>query len=195
MNATTPALAFQGTEFNIVKRDHIPWLRLSEIGAALGYADGNKALSNIYARHADEFTAAMTRIVKLSSAGGKQAVRIFSLRGAHLLAMFARTDRAKAFRQWVLDVLDREVAAARQTPRAPVLDGYTLETLEALCNEVHFMGSWWKRYGHGIEVMNRIAYGRIFERFLFAPSRAKDIQERLGLRSLRQIAAAERWEK
>ena len=33
--------------------------------------------------------------------------RIFSLRGCHLLAMFSRTPVAKAFRKWVLDVLDR----------------------------------------------------------------------------------------
>jgi prophage antirepressor-like protein len=35
-----------------------------------------------------------------------QKTRIFSLRGAHLLAMFARTKVAKEFRRWVLDILD-----------------------------------------------------------------------------------------
>ncbi|WP_354666697.1 P22AR C-terminal domain-containing protein, partial [Escherichia coli] len=35
--------------------------------------------------------------------------RVFSLRGAHLIAMFARTPVAKEFRRWVLDILDREV--------------------------------------------------------------------------------------
>ena len=34
-------------------------------------------------------------------------VRIFSLRGCHLLAMFARTPVAKAFRRWVLDVIEQ----------------------------------------------------------------------------------------
>ncbi|MGL5410310.1 MAG: P22AR C-terminal domain-containing protein, partial [Shewanella sp.] len=41
-------------------------------------------------------------------------VRIFSLRGAHLIAMFSRTALAKEFRRWVLDVLDRETAAHPQ---------------------------------------------------------------------------------
>ena len=41
-------------------------------------------------------------------------MRVFSLRGAHLLAMFARTPKAKEFRRWVLDILDCEVA--EQTP-------------------------------------------------------------------------------
>ena len=33
--------------------------------------------------------------------------RIFSLRGCHLLAMFARTPVAKSFRRWVLDVIEQ----------------------------------------------------------------------------------------
>ncbi|MNQ82204.1 hypothetical protein D3C85_972510 [compost metagenome] len=49
----------------------------------------------------------MTETVKLTVSGNLQKeVRIFSLRGAHLLAMFARTEVAKEFRRWVLDVLD-----------------------------------------------------------------------------------------
>ena len=37
----------------------------------------------------------------------RRKARIFSLRGCHLVAMFARTPVAKAFRRWVLDVLDK----------------------------------------------------------------------------------------
>ena len=33
-------------------------------------------------------------------------VRLFSLRGAHLLGMFARTAKGQEFRRWVLDQLD-----------------------------------------------------------------------------------------
>ncbi len=56
----------------------------------------------------------MTLTLKLSVKGfgnGKSAkdVRVFSLRGAHLIAMFARTEIAKEFRKWVLDILDKEV--------------------------------------------------------------------------------------
>lgn len=36
-------------------------------------------------------------------------VRIFSLRGCHLIAMFAKTPIAKEFRKWLLDVLEKEV--------------------------------------------------------------------------------------
>lgn len=55
----------------------------------------------------------MTAVVTLPTEGGPQETRIFSLRGCHLLAMFARTPVAKAFRRWVLDVLDRLAAEER----------------------------------------------------------------------------------
>lgn len=58
----------------------------------------------------------MTAVVKLPTAGGEQDVRIFSLRGAHLLGMFARTERAVEFRRWVLDILDREIAPVLPPP-------------------------------------------------------------------------------
>src|SRR5690606_13264315 len=39
----------------------------------------------------------------------KLSIRIFSLRGCHLMGMFARTTEAKKFRHWVLNILDDEV--------------------------------------------------------------------------------------
>jgi prophage antirepressor-like protein len=71
----------------------------------LGYNRADR-VNELYARNADEFTDAMTALVELDTNGGKQQIRIFSLRGCHLLAMFARTKAAKEFRKWVLDVLD-----------------------------------------------------------------------------------------
>ncbi|WP_153248767.1 BRO-N domain-containing protein [Candidatus Methylospira mobilis] len=50
----------------------------------MGYTNKGKALSTIYKRHADEFTDTMTALIELDTAGGKQQVRIFSLRGCHL---------------------------------------------------------------------------------------------------------------
>lgn len=84
------------------------WLTSSQIGYALQYAD-DKAVQRIYSRHSDEFTEKMTRVVNLTTPSGMQATRVFSLRGAHLIAMFARTPIAKEFRRWVLDILDKEV--------------------------------------------------------------------------------------
>lgn len=116
--ALAHTLSFHAISFNAVDQHGQIWLRASEIGAALGYAD-DKAVQRIYARHSDEFTAAMTRVVKLTTVTGDKETRIFSLRGAHLIAMFARTEVAKEFRRWVLDVLDAEVASRKVPARAP----------------------------------------------------------------------------
>lgn len=110
MNTNTATFAFQGVTIKPVIRNNQFWLRLSQIEEALGYKANGTSLARIYSRHADEFSCSMTRMLKLATAGGKQAVRVFSLRGAHLLAMFARTDVAKAFRVWVLNILDAEIA-------------------------------------------------------------------------------------
>lgn len=126
MNASTasaPALTFQTTTFSPVVRDGQPWLRAAEIAAALGYANAD-AVGKLYQRNSAEFTDAMTLTVDLTVKGfgngeSEKQTRIFSLRGAHLLGMFARTDRAAAFRRWVLDVLDRQVGVAQPVPVAP----------------------------------------------------------------------------
>ena len=102
-------LSFHNTNFAYMEMGGQVWLTAAEVGQALEYAD-DKAVQRIYSRHADEFTAQMTGVVKLTTPSGKQESRVFSLRGAHLVAMFARTPKAKEFRRWVLDILDREVA-------------------------------------------------------------------------------------
>ncbi|WKN21510.1 Bro-N domain-containing protein [Azotobacter vinelandii] len=115
------ALAFHNTQFDIVDRNGQPWLRLPQVGVALGYANPYK-VQQVYERNADEFTTDMTSVVELDTAGGRQQVRIFSLRGAHLLAMFARTEVAKEFRRWVLDVLEGRVEIRGPRKIAPDLD-------------------------------------------------------------------------
>ncbi|MCP5901732.1 BRO family protein [Klebsiella pneumoniae] len=102
-------LSFHNTNFAYMEMGGQVWLTAAEVGQALEYAD-DKAVQRIFSRHADEFTAQMTGVVKLTTPSGKQESRVFSLRGAHLVAMFARTPKAKEFRRWVLDILDREVA-------------------------------------------------------------------------------------
>ena len=101
------ALCFQSVEFDVVQQNQQPWVRGYQIGRALGYTAPDVQISKLYTRHADEFTPAMTAVVTLPTEGGPQETRIFSLRGCHLLAMFARTPVAKAFRKWCLDVIER----------------------------------------------------------------------------------------
>ena len=102
-------LTFQNTNLSVINQRNQTFLTANDLGLALEYASPLQAILKIYDRNADEFTAEMTALVEMPTAGGIQKVRIFSLRGAHLIAMFARTKIAKEFRKWVLDVLDKEV--------------------------------------------------------------------------------------
>ena len=119
---TVPALVFDDTFFSVVDRDGQPWLRGAEIARALGYARED-AVSRIYSRKADEFSEEMSQTVNLtvSQNGGQlqREIRIFSLRGAHLLGMFASTPPAKRFRRWVLDVLEGKAQPTRAAQAAP----------------------------------------------------------------------------
>lgn len=127
-------LAFHNTQFDIVDRSGQPWLRSPQIAEALGYADAS-SINRIYARNIEEFTDKMTASVKLTDpAGNLQETRIFSLRGAHLLAMFARTKVAKEFRHWALDVLEGEAEAPTKAKRKTKLlpNGLTGDQQDAI---------------------------------------------------------------
>ena len=116
------ALSFNGMDLNPVEREGQIWMTSADLANALGYADV-RSVTKIYSRNAEEFTSAMTLVVKLATKGfgngnSEKDTRIFSLRGCHLIAMFATTEIAKSFRVWVLDILDREVStpAIEQPP-------------------------------------------------------------------------------
>lgn len=89
--------------------DHHVWISSTQIGLALGYANPETAITKLFNRKSDEFTSDMTRLVEVKTNGGVQQIRAFSLRGCHLIAMFAKTPVAKEFRKWVLDVLEKEI--------------------------------------------------------------------------------------
>lgn len=103
------ALCFNDFTFSPVTRDNQPWFKSSELARALGYANDNY-VTRLYHRNEDEFSSDMTQLIENIAEiqfGSEGRARIFSLRGCHLLAMFARTPVAKAFRRWVLDVIER----------------------------------------------------------------------------------------
>ena len=113
----TTALTFQSTTFDVIDRNGQPWIQSRQLASALGYKDEG-SVRKIYKRNVDEFTDAMTATVKLTLGITPVDVRVFSLRGCHLIAMFARTPVAKQFRRWVLDVLDR-LAEEERAKSAP----------------------------------------------------------------------------
>ena len=127
-------LTFQNTTLSVINQQNQTYITASDLGAALEYAMPMQAVLKIYDRNADEFTAEMTALIEMPTAGGLQKVRIFSLRGAHLIAMFARTKVAKDFRKWVLDILDREVLQKTKEIQ-PLAD----EPLNLLVQAYHFL--------------------------------------------------------
>lgn len=140
-------LTFQQTDFHPVSHKGEIWLTSSELASALGYKKSD-AVTQIFSRYHDEFTENMSTTLKMSVVRKTGVVdipvRVFSLRGAHLIAMFATTQKAKEFRRWVLDILDREVA------HSPIAKQFTDDELCSLaylwrsaavmyeaCREVH----------------------------------------------------------
>ncbi|WP_337655378.1 BRO family protein [Bilophila wadsworthia] len=147
----TTSLCFNDFTFSPVPRNNQPWFRSSEIATALGYARED-TLSRLYDRNADEFTSEMTQVVEnLDTVNLTVRVRIFSLRGCHLLAMFARTPVAKAFRRWVLDVIEKygdRVPVDAQTPPTGALSRISSRTI---AGELH------KRHSTVLDAISRAA--------------------------------------
>lgn len=119
------SLSFNSTQFHPIQRnDDQIWITSSELARALGYARED-SVSRIYDRKSDEFTSDMTLTVKLTVKGfgngnSEKDMRIFSLRGCHLITFFARTPVAKEFRKWVLDVLEKEVLQQKIDTRVKI---------------------------------------------------------------------------
>lgn len=126
------ALTFNDVSLFPIIYHGTPWIRAVELARALGLSREDK-VAQIYQRHADEFTSDMTQLIENVAEPQNEVFpnlsagrcRIFSLRGCHLVAMFARTPVAKAFRRWVLDVLDKLDAEQRAASPSPTPDGFT----------------------------------------------------------------------
>ncbi|MDP0050808.1 hypothetical protein Q7376_11075, partial [Glaesserella parasuis] len=67
-------LTFQNTTLSVINKNNHTFLTANDLGTALEYADPTKAIVKIYDRNADEFTAEMTALIELQTAGGKQQV-------------------------------------------------------------------------------------------------------------------------
>ncbi len=110
-------LMFQDHSIRLIEKDGKKWASAADIARALGYANADK-VTRIYDRHRSEFSESMTILAMVQDLdpqsgcpGQFRTARVFSLRGAHLIGMFARTGKAQEFRRWVLDILDGHRAA------------------------------------------------------------------------------------
>ena len=150
-------LTFQNTTLSVINQNNQIWLTTKEIGKGLGYRNPSADIANLYDRNADEFTPEMTALVEMQTAGGLQKVRIFSLRGAHLIAMFARTKIAKAFRKWVLDVLDEEVKKSTALLPSTITSEQQQAIQSAVQQAHHRTGLHWQEIYRQLKAMFHIA--------------------------------------
>ena len=141
----TTQLVFNNTPISIINLNNQIWFTSSELAKILQYKKTD-SITQIYNRNSDEFTSKMTETLKMRVSGNYQkTVRIFSLRGAHLIAMFANTEIARDFRKWVLDILDKEVQ--KTTPQPATLPAPApIEPTDVKIETVKF-------YDHEIDVI------------------------------------------
>ena len=150
-------LTFQNTNLSAINQNNQIWLTLTEIGRGLGYSDPFQSVKKIYDRHADEFTPCMTTLIEIQTAGGMQKVRVFSLRGTHLIAMFARTKIAKEFRKWVLDILDEEVKKSTALLPSTITPEQQQAIQSAVQQAHHRTGLHWQEIYRQLKAMFHIA--------------------------------------
>lgn len=136
-------VVFNNHNLDIVSKNGQPYLTAPQIGAALGYNRSDK-VTQIYNRHSDEFTSDMSDTLKLRLSGNLVTeVRVFSLRGCHLLAMFSKTPVAKEFRKWVLDLIEshnqavsqKQVSSLAQIDVNEIVDAIVEERAKKICED------------------------------------------------------------
>jgi hypothetical protein len=116
-SALPARLDFEGVEIRIIDCQGRPWVPQHDLTRALyglkggdtsvgALAGPSRSVNRLFNKNKDEFTDDMTALLTMETAGGPQQVRIYSARGCYLMGMLAKTETAKRFRRWVLDVLE-----------------------------------------------------------------------------------------
>ena len=159
-------LTFKSHTFTPIIVNNLPYLGYPQIADALGYGkrvgQNDTPLRKLYERHADEFTPDMSFLTTIDTNGGKQQVRVFSLRGCHLLAMFSKTPVAKEFRRWVLDLIEQQNRAVPAAVDMKAIGGiylpsFQLPTIFCVKNTIMcLIKTWQKHCNAGIGLVTTI---------------------------------------
>lgn len=101
-------------EKEIIMYDSIICMTAESIGRALGYATPKQSIYKIYNRNQEELDNYST-IVKMTTVDGKaREVRVFTEEGIYIISMLANTDKAKAFRRELANLLKQKRLEALQ---------------------------------------------------------------------------------
>ncbi len=99
-------IKFQNQNIEIITVNGESYLNGNQIGSCLELAFPAKAVAKIYRKHKKEFMPEMSIAVEMPTTTGNKLTRLYSLRGAALIAMYAQTPVAAQFRAFILDVLE-----------------------------------------------------------------------------------------
>ncbi|MBS9442479.1 BRO-N domain-containing protein [Photorhabdus heterorhabditis] len=133
------------------------WFTSKHLAELLEYKN-EKSVTNLFNSNKDEFTSDMTMVTESMTIGinnslRKKKVRIFSIRGSHLLGMLADTKVAKQLRRWLLDLADKESQTDLSLMDMESLKSLTLSEMQ---NRVVAADKWsYSNFGRpGSEMMN-----------------------------------------
>ena len=98
-------LTFQDISFTVSEGCKGPWLTSADLARALGYARAD-TVERLYRQSEDGFTADQSQVM-FSADSQCGTIRIFSLSGCYLMALIAHTKRARAFRKWLVDLVEQ----------------------------------------------------------------------------------------
>lgn len=110
----TNLIKFQNQNIKLTTFNGESYLNGNQIGSCLELAFPAKAVAKIYRKHKKEFTPEMSIAAEMPTATGNKLTRIYSLRGAALIAMYAQTPIAAQFRAFILDVLEGKQSTKAQ---------------------------------------------------------------------------------
>ncbi len=99
-------ITFENKPINLITINDNEYIEGALLGDTLELKKGNRAVQQIFRKHKKEFTPDMAISIDLPTKGGMQLARVFSLRGASLIAMYAQTPVANRFRAFILDILE-----------------------------------------------------------------------------------------
>lgn len=123
---------FQGRTLTFTEVAGEFWLSGSDVARALGYGS-HREVTKLFARHEAEFKAGEAEVVKLTTSDGKsRRMSAFSPRGLLRLAIHADTPTAAAFRDFVIDVMDK-----LRRGDARLVSAEQVERLEVALRDAH----------------------------------------------------------
>ncbi|HFC97512.1 MAG TPA: hypothetical protein ENJ40_03500 [Thermosulfurimonas dismutans] len=125
-------LKFQGHDVRVIEVNGENCIPAEDLGRILGFSEPRKSVNNIFNRYRDEIEP-HSSVINLMTEAGLREVRVFNETGAYLVAMFARTPKAKEVRLWLASLPKRlrefREAVRRQMP------AFTLEDVRRVVRE------------------------------------------------------------